>query len=47
MWYGVAQWLGVRQDRILDVLPGAVHFRVNSTLLQRRNCTSTSEQLYE
>ena len=40
MWYGVAQWLGVRPDRILDVLPGAVHFRVNSTLF-------TEAQLYE
>ena len=40
MWYGVAQWFGVHDDRLLDVIPGAVHFEVGTTLF-------TASQLYD
>ena len=26
MWYGLAQWFGVVEDRILDVLPNVANF---------------------
>ena len=26
MWYGLAQWFGVAEDRILDVVPNAANF---------------------
>ena len=35
MWWGVAQWFGVEDDQLLEVLPNAVNFEEGSTLLTR------------
>jgi uncharacterized protein (DUF1501 family) len=40
MWYGVTQWMDVHQNRVLDVVPGAVNFEVGTTLF-------TKTQLYD
>jgi len=39
MWYGIAQWFGVDEDRMLEVVPNAANFVEGSTLF-------TKEQLF-
>jgi len=38
--YGVSQWFGVHDDRLLDVVPAAANFEVGTTLF-------TASQLYD
>ena len=40
MWYGLSQWFGVDEDRLLDVLPNAVNFEPGSPALP------TAEQMF-
>jgi hypothetical protein len=36
MWWGIAQWMGVRPEQMLTVLPNSRHFTVGSTLLTQQ-----------
>ena len=33
MWYGLAQWFGVADDKLLEVLPNAANFQIGSAAM--------------
>jgi hypothetical protein len=35
MWYGIAQWMDVAPEMLLQVLPDAANFEVGTTLTTR------------